>query len=146
MEIKMRNVAEITPYENNPRHNEEAVEKVAASIREFGFNVPIIIDKNDVIVAGHTRLEAAKSLGMESVPTICADHLTDDQVRAFRLADNKVSEFSKWDLEKLEAELSQLNFDMTDFGFDFDMEIPDYDDGEDGEDREGSSQIPQLKF
>ena len=95
-------INELIPYENNPRNNDGAVEAVAASIRAFGFKVPIIADKNNVIVAGHTRLKAAKLLGLKKVPVIKADDLTDEQVRAFRLADNKTAEIAEWDFEKLE--------------------------------------------
>ena len=111
-------IEKIIPYENNPRINDGAVEKVASSIREFGFKVPIILDRNNVIVAGHTRLKAAKLLGLKSVPCIKADDLTDQQIKAFRLADNKVSEFAEWDFEKLELELQDIDeLEMADFGF-----------------------------
>ena len=118
MNIEELRVDDLIPYENNPRNNEEAVDKVALSISSFGFKVPIIVDRNNVIVAGHTRLSAAKKLGLTTVPTIRADDLTDDQIRAFRLADNKVSEFATWDMDKLEEELHNLDIDMSMFGFD----------------------------
>lgn len=108
---------DLIPYENNPRNNEKAVEKVAASIKEFGFKVPIVIDKDNVIVAGHTRYLASKQLGIETVPCLIADDLTEDQIKAFRLADNKVSEFAQWDFEALNKELAGLEMDMADFGF-----------------------------
>lgn len=112
-------VDELLPYENNPRINDKAVDQVANSIKEFGFKVPIIIDKNKVIVAGHTRIKAAKKLGLEKVPCIIADDLTDKQIRAFRLADNKVGESAEWDFEKLTTELLELSdIDMEAFGFD----------------------------
>lgn len=118
MIIVEKNIAELREYENNPRHNEKAVDAVAASIKEFGFKVPIVIDENDVIVAGHTRRKAAEKLGMTLVPCIVADDLTPEQIRAFRLADNKVSELAEWDFEKMEQELAELSgFDMTKFGF-----------------------------
>ena len=122
MDIIELKVTDLIPYENNPRHNDEAVDKVAESIRQFGFKVPIIIDRDKVIVAGHTRLKASIKLGLETVPCIMADDLTDEQIRAFRLADNKTSELATWDFEKLEEELRELDqieldFDMTDFGF-----------------------------
>jgi site-specific DNA-methyltransferase (adenine-specific) len=123
MEIINRRVDEIIPYENNPRNNEEAVKYVAESIKKFGFKVPIIIDKNNIIVTGHTRLKAAKELGMEEVPTIMADDLTEEQIKAFRLADNKVSEYATWDFEKLADELEGIiDLDMSELGFDFDIE------------------------
>ena len=126
MQIEYMNIEELIPYENNPRHNDgDAVDKVAASIKEFGFKNPIIIDKDNVIVAGHTRLKAAKQLGIEKVPTIKVDDLTPEQVKAFRLADNKVSEFASWDIELLNDELKDiLDIEMSDFGF---IEIEDID-------------------
>lgn len=115
VEIK---IDKLKVYENNPRNNTEAVSKVAASIEEFGFKVPIIIDRDNIIIAGHTRLLAAKELGFEKVPCIVADDLTPEQVKAFRLADNKVSEYSTWDFQKLNLELEDLqDFEMVDFGF-----------------------------
>ena len=125
MEIKEIKIEELKPYENNPRHNEAAVGPVANSIKEFGFKVPIIIDKDNVIIAGHTRLKAAKLLGLETVPCVLADDLTEEQAKAFRLADNKVSELAEWDFDDLEKELEELDamdldFEMSDFGFDAD--------------------------
>ena len=118
MEIVYKNISELQPYKNNPRNNNEAVEYVANSIKEFGFKVPIIIDKNNEIIAGHTRLEASKKLGLKEVPCIIADDLTEEQVKAFRLADNKVSEIAEWDFDLLEKELKDIaDLDMLDFGF-----------------------------
>lgn len=94
MQIIDRQVAELVPYENNPRHNEDAVKFVKASIQQFGFKVPIVISPENVIIAGHTRVLAAKELGMETVPCVIAYDLTEEQMKAFRLADNKVSEAS----------------------------------------------------
>lgn len=120
--IIMLPVPEVRPYENNPRKNADAVKYVKASIEKFGFKQPIIVDSNRVIIAGHTRLEAAKSLGMAEVPCIVADDLTDAQVKALRLADNKVAEFSEWEMNLLGGELGELaeisDIDMGDFGFD----------------------------
>ena len=116
MEIEYVNVDDLIPYENNPRRNEEAVEKVSNSIKEFGFKVPIIIDKENVIVTGHTRLLAAKKLGLKEVPVIYADDLSEEQIKAFRIADNKVSEYSTWDFDKLDLELEDINIDMSEFG------------------------------
>ena len=111
-------IDKLKPYENNPRHNEDAVDKVAESIREFGFLVPIVIDKDYVIAAGHTRLLAAKELGLTEVPCVMDSDLTDEQIKAFRLADNKTGEFASWDFAKLEIEMMQLEtFDMERFGF-----------------------------
>ena len=119
MNIIELNVDEIIPYENNPRKNEAAIDKVAASIKEFGFKVPIIVDSENVIVAGHTRLKAAEQLGLKTVPVIMADDLTEEQIKAFRIADNKTSELSEWDFERLYAEMSEIeNIDMGQFGFD----------------------------
>ena len=119
VEIVEKKIEELTPYAKNPRKNDKAVEKVAASIREFGFKVPIVIDKAGVVAAGHTRLKAALKLGMDTVPCIIADDLTDEQIKAFRLADNKVSEFSEWDFELLTDELQDINvIDFSEFGFD----------------------------
>ena len=109
---------QLIPYVNNPRHNEDAVDAVASSIAAFGFNVPIVLDKDRVIITGHTRRLAAIKLGLESVPCIIADHLTPAQVQAFRLADNRVAEISTWDDELLQAELDQLaeaGIDMSDY-------------------------------
>lgn len=117
MEIVMKNIVDIMPYENNPRHNEDAVKKVAESIKEFGFKVPIVIDENNVIITGHTRHKAAFLLGMDRIPCIMADDLSEDQIRAFRLADNKVAEFSTWDFEKLKDEIDLIDMDLAEFGF-----------------------------
>ena len=123
MEVKMISINDIYPYENNPRKNDDAVDEVASSIKAFGFKNPIIVDKNMVIIAGHTRLKAAIKLGLTMVPVIIADDLTEDQANALRLADNKTAEIAKWDKKKLEEELKQINWellgiDMTDVGFD----------------------------
>ena len=118
MQIVYRKTSELIPYENNPRNNEEAVKYVAESIKEFGFKQPIIIDKDDVIVAGHTRLKAAQQLGLDEVPTIKADDLTPDQIKAFRLADNKVGEIATWNMDLLGEELQDIEMDMSSFGFD----------------------------
>lgn len=120
MEIKYINVMDLNPYANNPRKNTKAVAPVMASIREFGFRVPITVDKNLTIVTGHTRLQAAIKLGMEKVPAIILDDLTDDQIKAFRLADNKTAEFAEWDFEALAIELKEIEMDMSEFEF----EIP----------------------
>lgn len=118
-------LSDIKPYENNPRNNDEAVEPVANSIKEFGFKVPIVIDKDNIIVAGHTRYKAAKKLKLDTVPCIVADDLNEEQIKAFRLADNKVSEIATWDLELLGIELDNIiNIDMEAFKFEmFDEEV-----------------------
>lgn len=114
----------ITPYKNNPRKNDKAVEYVANSIREFGFKVPLVIGTNYEIVCGHTRWKAAKVLGLETVPCIMADDLSDEQIRAFRLADNKTGEIAEWDFSALEQELDCIApalFNMSEFGFAMDI-------------------------
>lgn len=111
-------ISEVKPYEKNPRKNDQSVDKVARSIEEFGFKVPLVIDKNNVIVCGHTRYKAAKKLGLDVVPCVVADDLTDEQIKAYRLADNKVGEDSLWDMDLLDAELSDIfELNMADFGF-----------------------------
>lgn len=118
MNIIEKDIKDIKPYKNNPRINNETVKYVAESIKEFGFKVPIVIDKNNEIVTGHTRLKASKKLGLTKVPCIIADDLTEEQIKAFRLADNKVSEKSEWDFELLKEELSDIiDIDMTLFDF-----------------------------
>ena len=119
MEIIYKKTSDLIPYAKNARKNDKAVKYVAKSIKEFGFKVPIIIDSNNVVVCGHTRLKASEQLDIEEVPCIVADDLTDEQIKAFRLADNKVAEQSEWDLNLLNDELDDiLNIDMSDFGFD----------------------------
>lgn len=120
MEIIEIPVEKLKMYENNPRNNLPAVKYVAASIKEFGFKQPIVIDKDYVIVCGHTRLLAAKKLGLATVPCVMADDLTDEQIKAYRIADNKVKEQSGWDFEKLSIEMKDLQnigFNMDGFGF-----------------------------
>lgn len=120
MQIVDKNIEELIPYAKNPRKNDGAVEAVANSIKEFGFKVPIVIDSENNIVCGHTRLKAAKKLKMDSVPCVIADDLTEEQIKAFRLADNKVGELAKWDFDLLGEELDGIfDIDMGDFGFDF---------------------------
>ncbi len=126
MDIVNIDISTIKPYEKNPRKNKGAIDKVAASIKEFGFKVPCVVDKDNVLVTGHTRLEAAKKLHIKSVPCVVADDLTEEQIKAFRLADNKVSEFSEWDFDKLDEELFDIaDIDMEDFGFEFEDEFED---------------------
>ena len=119
MEVIDKKIEELTPYAKNPRKNDQAVNAVTASIREFGFKVPIVIDSAGVIVTGHTRLKAALLLGLETVPCVVADDLTEDQIKAFRLADNKTAELAEWDLALLDEEIAELtDIDMSLFGFD----------------------------
>lgn len=128
LKIVYKKLDDLTPYENNPRLNDGAVDAVAKSIEEFGFKVPIVIDKDGVIVAGHTRLKAAKQLAIDEVPCIIADDLSSEELKAFRLADNKVAELAGWDWEKLEEELENLkllDIDMEELGFEED-EVLDF--------------------
>mgnify|MGYP001861146005 CR=1 FL=1 len=118
MQIITKKLSELHPYTNNPRKNDQAVDAVANSIREFGFKVPVVIDKNGEIIAGHTRLKAAKKLKMKEIPCIVADDLTEEQIRAFRIADNKAGELADWDFEALNIELDGItDIDMEQFGF-----------------------------
>lgn len=118
MDIVQMKISELVPYDKNPRINDDAVKYVVESIKEFGFKVPIVLDAQNVIIAGHTRWKAAKKLKLKEVPCIIADDLTDEQIKAFRLADNKVSEQAEWDYDLLSAELDDLvDFDMSVFGF-----------------------------
>ena len=150
MQIEYRKIDELTPYENNPRINDHAVEAVASSIQEFGFKVPVIIDKDDVVIAGHTRIKAARQLGMDEVPTIKADDLTPEQARTFRLADNKTAELAYWDHEMLNVEIEDLinlgvdNLDS--YGFDLDaidedIEGLDLDDDSTDQSDDGDKQV-----
>lgn len=119
MQILEKRLNEIEPYSRNPRKNDAAVGPVMESIKQFGFKVPIVIDRNGVIVTGHTRYKAARKLHLKTVPCICADDLTEEQIKAFRLADNKVGELAEWDFELLGKELDALgDYDMDVFGFD----------------------------
>lgn len=131
IQIEYRSIESILPYEKNPRVNDEAVPTVMESIKEFGFKIPIVLTTDNVIVAGHTRIKAAKQLGMKEVPCVIADDLSEEQIKAFRLADNKSAEIATWDEELLQQELSEiLDIDMSMFGFeesetDFADEIED---------------------
>lgn len=130
MKVETVSIDQIKPYENNPRNNDDAVDAVANSIKEFGWQQPIVVDNDRVIIAGHTRYKAAKKLGYKEVPIVVADNLTKEQVNAYRLADNKVSELANWDTKKLDDELQALldQIDMTDFGFDENIEFDPADD------------------
>jgi ParB-like chromosome segregation protein Spo0J len=122
-QIEIRDISSIRPYEKNPRQNDDAVDAVAASLKEFGFRSPIIVDGDGVIVCGHTRLKAAQKLGLAKVPVHVAKDLTPEQVRAYRIADNKTSDLSDWDYDILPIELSELQdagFDMGLLAFDED--------------------------
>lgn len=138
MEIIELKLKDIIPYEKNPRNNREAIKYVTESIKQFGFKNPIILDENNVIICGHTRYASAKKLKLESVPCIIADDLSEEQVKAFRLADNKVSEYAIWDLDLLNEELSNIfKIDMSDLGFDdFDFNLELEQDEEETEHKE----------
>jgi DNA modification methylase len=140
----MKYVSELQEYDNNPRNNEAAINAVANSIKEFGFKVPIVITSDNVIIAGHTRLKASVSLGLTEVPCIIADDLNEEQIKAFRLADNKTAELASWDLSKLESELADINMDMLQFGFE-EMEelIPD---NAADDDFDIDDEIPEVPF
>lgn len=124
MKIIYKKIKELIPYVNNPRNNNQtAIDKVASSIKNYGFKVPIVIDKKNEIVCGHTRYKASEKLGLKEVPCIIADDLTPAQIKAFRIADNKVSEFSEWDMDILKnemLELKELDFEIENTGFDID--------------------------
>lgn len=117
MNIKQMPMKDIRPYERNPRKNDGAVDAVAESIRQYGFLVPLVVSPAGEIVTGHTRYKAAQKLGMDIVPCVIADELTDEQIKAFRLVDNKVGEIAEWDIDLLELELVDLSQDLSVFGF-----------------------------
>ena len=146
--IEMVPVSELKPYEKNPRRNDAAVPEVQYSIEKFGFLIPMVIDKNNVVVAGHTRLKAAERLGYKEVPCIVADYLTEKQIKAFRIADNKVSEKSTWDYDLLPDEMMdvasdlELDIDLDKLGFsDFMTFIK-----EDSEDEPEDTQEPKFQM
>lgn len=138
-QIKEVPIGDVKPYENNPRNNDGAVEATANSIKEFGWQQPIVVDKDMVIIAGHTRLKAAKQLGLKRVPIVVAD-LSEEQAKAYRLADNKTGELADWDMGLLDDELAEIaNIDMSDFGFD--LGIPD--DGEEAQEDDFDEEVPE---
>lgn len=149
MEILKLKVKDLIPYEKNPRINEEAADYVAKSIKEFGFRIPILIDKSNVIVSGHTRYKACLKLGIEEVPCILVDDLDEKQIKAFRLIDNKSSEKANWDIDLLNEEVKDIldALDMEDFDFDINIDnIPDDLDLERIEDEGDKERIDYLKF
>ena len=141
MQIVEKELSWLKPYANNPRDNESAVEPVANSIKEFGFKVPIVATSDGEIINGHTRFKASKLLGLEKVPVIIADDLTGEQIKAFRLADNKTGEIAGWNesllIKELE-ELDDLDYDMGQFGFELDLDDAD----EDGDGSDDMGDIP----
>lgn len=122
MQVQSMKIDEVKPYPNNPRNNDDGVKAVANSIKEFGWQQPIVVDKDNVIIVGHTRYKAAKKLGMDKVPVVVADGLSPEQVKAYRLADNKTGELTDWDMGLLDDELADVgDIDMSDFGFNLDL-------------------------
>lgn len=120
MKIEMRAISDIQEYENNPRKNDNAINAVAKSIEQYGFLQPCVIDRNGILVAGHTRFKAAKQLNLKTIPCVNASNLTDEQVKQFRILDNKLNELAEWDFPKLEEELLELkDFDFSAFDIDF---------------------------
>ena len=117
IQIIHRGIGEIIPYAKNPRKNDHAVDAVVESIKNFGFLVPLVVTATGEIVTGHTRYKAAQKIGLQTVPCVIADGLTDEQIRAFRLVDNRVGEIADWDMELLPIELSEIAIDLSAFGF-----------------------------
>lgn len=117
MEIVKLKLSQIKPYENNPRRNDIAVDAVAESIRQCGYCSPILVDENNIILAGHTRYKALQKLGWQEAEVVVRDGLTDEQKRKYRLLDNKTNEFAGWDFDLLESEIEGLDFEGFDFGF-----------------------------
>ena len=117
MNIIQLPLGEVHPYKNNPRKNDGAVAAVAESIKQYGFLVPLVISADHEIITGHTRFKAAKKLGLSSVPCVIADELTEEQIKAFRLVDNKVGELAEWDVDLLPLELADIAQDLSPFGF-----------------------------
>ncbi len=121
MKIEHMNLADLTPYPGNPRINDDAVEAVARSLREYGFRQPIVVDVDRVIICGHTRFKAAKKLGMDQVPVHVATDLSPEQIRAYRIADNQTASLATWDFDLLPIELAalkELDYDLGLLGFD----------------------------
>jgi ParB-like chromosome segregation protein Spo0J len=123
VKIELRDIREIHPYEKNPRINDKAVDAVTASLKEFGFRQPIVVDKDGIIIVGHTRYKAAQKLGLEKIPVHVAEDLTDAQIKAYRIADNQTATIADWDYDLLPLELQELNnmdFNLELLGFDSD--------------------------
>ena len=128
LQIEYVDIGTVKPYYRNARHNDgEATEKLAESIKEFGFQQPILVDDNNIIITGHTRLKAALSLGIDKIPIARAIGLSDEQIKAYRLADNRVAEYSTWDKELLDIELAEFEtIDMSKFGFELSISGLDF--------------------
>lgn len=145
MDIEELAVEDLHPYEKNAKkHPEEQVERIAASLHEFGWQQPIVVDQNNVVIIGHGRLQAAQKLGMATVPCLRAENLTQSQIRALRLADNKTAE-SEWDMDLLNDDLSDLDFDMTQFGFDFSADDDSADDSDEDDDTVVDDRAPAAQ-
>lgn len=125
MELKKMKLSEIKPYGKNPRKNDGAVDAVAESIKQCGYCSPIIVDENNVVLAGHTRLKALKKLGREECEVVVKEGLTEEQKQKYRILDNKTGEFAEWDFNVLDAQLPSLDFGDFDFGFDIQNVSPD---------------------
>lgn len=146
MKVESKSIDEVTPYENNPRNNDQAVDAVANSIKEFGWQQPIVVDKNMIIIVGHTRYKAAKKLGLTKVPVVVATNLSDEQAKAYRLADNKSGELADWNEDLLTDELGGIDdIDMSDFGFD-NLEEPESEDVQDDDFDEEPPEEPKSKL
>lgn len=141
MKVIEMDINEVKPYENNPRINEGGVEATANSIKEFGWQQPLVVDKDHIIIVGHTRLKAAEKLGLKKVPVVVAGGLSEDQVKAYRLADNKTGELSDWNIDMLDIELGDIEeLDMSDFGFDDSVDI--FDDDQEVSEDEFDEEVP----
>ncbi|MCT3602242.1 site-specific DNA-methyltransferase [Lactobacillus acidophilus] len=146
MKVESKSIDEVTPYENNPRNNDQAVDAVANSIKEFGWQQPIVVDKNMIIIVGHTRYKAAKKLGLTKVPVVVATNLSDEQAKAYRLADNKSGELADWNEDLLTDELGSIDdIDMSDFGFD-NLEEPESEYVQDDDFDEEPPEEPKSKL
>lgn len=142
MQIVQMKINEVKPYERNPRRNDNAVNDVAESIKQFGFQQPLVVDKDNVLIVGHTRLKAAKKLGMKEVPVIVAANLSDEQVKKYRILDNKTNELSDWDFKLLKQEILDFNLDFSGFDVDFNFDIGNtfqQESNAEGEDAAGSN-------
>lgn len=150
MKVINKKISDLKMYEANPRNNDDAVDEVAKSIKEFGFKVPMVIDKDNVIICGHTRYKACVSLGIKEVPCVVADDLSEEQIKAFRLVENKTSELASWDFDLLEQELEDIdeNIDMSIFeSMELDTDVKDNQaEYIDKSDDEGTCVCPKCNF
>jgi len=154
MKIIQMNIKDIKPYSNNPRKNDKAIDKVAESIKQFGFRQPLVIDKDNIIIVGHTRYSAAKKLKVKSLPVVIADDMTEQQIKAYRIADNKTNEFAEWDLELLASELEDIDmftgFDENEINALFnnsalDINFNENDNNESGQESNVNSEKKEIK-